>query len=81
MDPPPDTTDDRWEVTTASHTLNCSYYLVFHEPSKKTIKVIIAGKKKRTYSWNEAGRSKEPVPDPLRREIDRALIRYLSEKR
>jgi hypothetical protein len=68
---------DAWEVTTASHTNTASYYLVIQESSKLAIKVIIAGKKRR-YSWNDA-RKKEAVPDEVRREIDRALIRYLTK--
>jgi hypothetical protein len=74
---PTDIAADRWEVTTASHTSTASYYFVLKEVSSEVVKVIVAGKK-RTYTWNEAARKKEKVPDEVRREIDKALVRYLT---
>lgn len=77
---PTDTAEDRWEVTSASHTVNCSYYLVICEASNEAVKVIVAGKKRR-YAWNDLSRKKEEVPPPVRRGIDRGLLRYLTSNK
>jgi hypothetical protein len=69
----------RWEVATASHTPAVSYYYVVHSVSNEAVRVIVASrKKKRIYTFNEAGREKEEVPGEMRREIDKALVRYLT---
>jgi hypothetical protein len=77
---PSETTPNRWQVTTASHTSTASYYLVIQESSNSAVKVIIVGRKRR-YVWNDTARAKtkEKVSDLERKEIDKALVRYLTE--
>lgn len=68
----------RWEVASASHTPASSYYFVVHSISGEEVTVIVTGAKRRKYTWNDKAREKEEVPGPVRREIDRALVRYLT---
>jgi len=68
----------RWEVASASHTPGVSYYFVVHSSSNEEATVIVTSRKRRKYTWNDKPRAKEEVPSTVRREIDKALVRYLS---
>lgn len=69
----------RWEVTTAANTLLGSFYFLVHSPSGKSVKVsTFRASKRRSYAWSALARQTGEVPEAERREIDRALIRYLS---
>ena len=74
-----DTLNERWEVTTSADTLLGSFYFLVHRSSGKAVKVATSMRsRRRSYVWSSFARQNEGVPLSARREIDRAIVRYLS---
>lgn len=73
-----------WEVTASSNTILNTFYTVVHSASKEEVQVSISGKNRRGYAWKKKGKetvealSRQKLPPATRREIDRAIIRYLT---
>jgi hypothetical protein len=76
-----------WQVAASSNTILNTFYTVIHSASKEEVQVSISGKNRRGYAWKKKGEetiealARQKLPPATRREIDRAIIRYLTSVR